>query len=211
MSAVDRLHAEVPFLRRNTPMTNTVQTARPVKLLPLIAGSVALLVMLAVMGIPIVYGLRKLGLIHIGGIVETVSFTRASFDPGNPLDLNLGMEPHRGKDRYAQAEIRARMFVEVDGVERKLAEFVEIPAGNTSSLRTSQRMAAGGAVNLEATTFEESLLSAARKAGQVRVVVDEYAEGKCVDSEIADLSIPITWRTYETAGGVFRSAPADRR
>jgi len=192
-------------------MTNTAQVARPPKLRHLIAGSIALLAMVAVMGIPIAYGLRKLGLIHVGGIVETVSFTRASFDPGNPLDLNLGMEQHRGKERYAQTEIRAHMFVAVDGVERKLGEFVEIPAGNTFSLRTSQRMAAGGPVNLEASTFEVSLLSAARKVGSVRVVVDEYAEGKCVDSAIADLSIPITFEGYDARGSAFKSSPAPRR
>lgn len=192
-------------------MTNAVQPVRPVKLKHLIAGSVALLAILAVMGIPILYGLRKVGLIQVGGVVESVSFTRASFDPGNPLDLNLRMDQHRGEERYAQAEIRAHMFVEVDGVERKLAEFVEIPVGNTFSLRTSQRMAAGGSVNLEANTLDESLLSAARTVGVVRVVVDEFASGQCVDAEIADLSIPITWRTFDTAGGVFRSAHAGRR
>lgn len=186
-------------------MTNTVQPARLPKLKHLIAGSIALLAMLAVMGIPIAYGLRKLGLIHVGGIVETASFTRASFDPGNPLDLNLRMEPHRGKERYAQAEIRAHMFVEVDGVERKLAEFVEIPVGNTFSLRTSQRMAAGGPVNLEATTFEESLLPNARTAGRVRVVVDEYAEGKCVNEAVADISVPLSFDAYDSSKRVFKS------
>ena len=41
-------------------MSNAVQPARSLKLKHLIAGSVALLTILAVMGIPIAYGLRKL-------------------------------------------------------------------------------------------------------------------------------------------------------
>lgn len=192
-------------------MTPTNPPTKPLKLKNLIAGSVALGAMLALMGIPVAYGLRKLGFTHFGGIIESVAFTRDSYDPGDPLDLKVTTELHRGKERYAQAEIRAHVFVDVDGVEREVGEFREIPADNALSCRLAARMAGGGMVNLEARTFDASLVPAARKAGKVRVVVDEYADGKCVNDAVADISVPLSFSGYDFFKEVFQSSPSKRR
>lgn len=190
-------------------MSNAVQPARSLKLKHLIAGSVALLTILAVMGIPIAYGLRKLGLTHFGGIVESVSFDREEFDPANPLTIKVGVEPNRGLDRYAKVEIRARVFVESGDSRREIAVFRQIPPGRSSS--STVRVHPGAVVALETDSLDAQDLAAMRKAGEIHVVVDEFEGGGCVDDAVGEFRVPVKFSLFEKLGRVFTSQPAPLR
>ncbi len=187
-------------------MTNTVQPARPVKLKHLIAGSIALLAMLAVMGVPIAYGLRKLGFTHFGGIVENVSFDRDAFDPANPLTIRVDVEKNRGVERYANVEIRARAFVEVGGARKQVAEFRQIPEGRTHS--NPVQSWPGTVVPLEATALDEGALSAMRRVGEIVVLVDEYEAENCVDDAVGEFRVRVNFSLFDKLGSVFASQPA---
>jgi hypothetical protein len=190
-------------------MTNTVQPARPVKLKHLIAGSVALLAILAVMGIPILYGLRKVGLIHVGGVVESVASDRDAYDPANPLTIKVGVEPNRGLDRYAKVEIRARVFVGSGRSRREIAVFRQIPAGR--SLSNTVRVHPGAVVTLEADSLDAQDLAAMREAGEIHVVVDEFEGDKCVDDAVGEFRVPVKFTLLDAIGHVFASTPVAKR
>ncbi len=190
-------------------MTNTVQPARPVKLKHLVAGSVALLAILALMGIPILYGLRKVGLIHVGGVVESVASDRDAYDPANPLTIRVAVEKNRGLDRYAKVEIRARAFVEDGGARTQVAEFRQIPQGRTHSNLVQSWP--GTVVPLEATALDEDALNAMRRAGEIVVVVDEYEAGNCVDDAVGEFTVRVSFSLFDKLGSVFASEPVSSR
>lgn len=190
-------------------MTNTVQPARTVKLKHLVAGSVALLAILALMGIPILYGLRKVGLIHVGGVVESVASDRDAYDPANPLTIRVAVEKNRGLDRYAKVEIRARAFVEDGGARTQVAEFRQIPQGRTHSNLVQSWP--GTMVPLEATALDEDALNAMRRAGEIVVVVDEYEAGNCVDDAVGEFTVRVSFSLFDKLGSVFASEPVSSR
>jgi len=190
-------------------MTNTVQPTRSVKLKHLIAGSIALLAILAVMGIPILYGLRKVGLIHVGGVVESVASDRDAYDPANPLTIRVAVEKNRGRDRYAKVEIRARAFVEDGGARTQVAEFRQIPQGRTHSNLVQSWP--GTVVPLEATALDEDALNAMRRAGEIVVVVDEYEAGNCVDDAVGEFTVRANFSLFDKLGSVFASEPVSSR
>jgi hypothetical protein len=166
----------------------------------LMAGLLAIVTVLGVAVTGLAYGARWLGLTHFGGIVEEVTFTGyTAYSPPDPLPLIVAVEKKRGWDRYEKTGIRGHVYVATATGEQMIGIFYPAPAGH----KWHRSFTAEGAIqNLLPSESLDEYIPLLREAGEIRVVVDELEDGEVVNAGVAELTIPVSLKTWDSVRGL---------
>jgi hypothetical protein len=164
------------------------------------AGLLAIVTVLGVAVTGLAYGARWLGLTHFGGIVEEVTFTGyTAYSPPDPLPLIVAVEKKRGWDRYEKTGIRGHVYVATATGEQMIGIFYPAPAGH----KWHRSFTAEGAIqNLLPSESLDEYIPLLREAGEIRVVVDELEDGEVVNAGVAELTIPVSLKTWDSVRGL---------